>query len=1665
MSTTEKLFVQIFERKRWIVEHLKQHKLLYNQHLASKLLIQGITPPPWLLNPELPSSTSDLIGPLVSYPSGSCFVYDKLVATVVNDRLTHATCAKTCASSNGSEGDEPSIIPSCHIKDAEHGSGIVPQCHVDGIEGIPNYVPMSPEDQNVTMNSNTYLKLEESLVRMQRSRSRQKALELRNSAKASGKCCLGKENNVGISSGNKTFGYDQPLEGVRKSVELTGSSAFSAFINEEAARGDCLNKEMRSDACSDSSSQSKGKEVQTEDGKKKAGQSIDYVERNARSGSSCPQSVIGGHQNSKKSHEVYIGRMIRSRSGKEQLSENDDPQNRRVTRSCSNQLEHINGNHAIGNSKVDSCRIAKSRSGGAKEAETKNQRSKGKNETKDYRGSAKNDMSVKPKQLDFDDIEEPYLADSPVEGKGNFEEKAGDHNIEERSASLPCSTPAEETSQKRTSLAYERQEVFEIDVNHSLPRSDKIPEQTSLLLDCPPDSTEEHMLGITLECAADPRLSGPNVEISISQKRKFEPEEEQELDKERSNISLPNADTEATMNLHRGAVEATLSPEKTSHELSFCSNCEETSHLSLPYADTEATMSLHPVAVATLNLKKARLELASCSDHKEASYFSLPNTEATVSLPRDVEATLSSEKTRYDSSSRNDCKETSCLTLPSADSAAAVSLHRVVVEATLSSEKTRHELSSRNNSKETSHFSMPNADTEARMSLNRDAVKATSILEQSRHGATFRSDFKALLETQTIELLPPSPSRNSAGSLASMLKFPPVNSTNETRSDHAFEMLKSGSHFRNAGCQTSCFSSDGKVVGCSKLPDVQAGIDVLPEYNVSNEMDGSWPCYKRRKIGYQVPYKSASPSVRVNTFPDVNENIPDKSLGGEEENSSCLPQKLIISEGSDAILSNSGSVARAAHGIIYLGSKEPELTPKVQYEEGKVSTGRSVLMPFTCEQKILSTSRASNVKHATTTESSDYFPVQEAREALTSTAHCIGRLSNNLELAEVGGQGNSTDRLTFVQMTLDKRESLLGADKLKFSIGSPLIERMDVYDAGADEIVPEFERFIIAQKSESVHNAEYGLLSGEIPVLSEKAEFTNLPEQIPGPVSLSTPASPFPTAYKLHFTPGVYRSVPNGLIENIDLTSDMLSNDNALQGKSYSDYCSFPGKRLGRDISIPFISPVGKGFEGISTKSGSSGQRLSSNPELICFPIQEDPETSEEGVDVDDTCDTGINGSAGNSSIREPLRDIIAMSESILASSHAVERGSLESVTTEVSISEKHNKDSHKNEMHLRSRKTRLGKENQSLSIDADRIKKHSGSLSSRYSKPKLSEKSSLRSRGQSLSEKESKRNNIVSNVKSFLPLIQKKQASSVVPAKKEVKVKALEAAEAAKRLAEKRENERKQKKEALKLERARLEQENLKQMELKKKLEEEEKKKREAENAARKRQREEDRKEKERKRKRIEEARYQQKQAAEKISAWREDSRCEIKAGRTHERKTSNDEADRAAERVTMSRIPDELVGSDGRKADNAMPSTHDNKSSAGSSDTGKVGSIDVADISTPNCDKSDKLISQTSKEQSYDISPYQCSDDEEEEEDDVPNKKFIPTWASKSCVAVALSSLKQLDPDTIFPPGSFCSLEEAKSISFSSSPSAEKIGTKGKELSSRCVPLCSFSLILGVS
>lgn len=72
MTTTEKLFVQIFDRKKRITEQVKQRTDLYRQHLASKILLDGYNPPLWLWNPNFKSESSDPQGAL---SNSLCYIH------------------------------------------------------------------------------------------------------------------------------------------------------------------------------------------------------------------------------------------------------------------------------------------------------------------------------------------------------------------------------------------------------------------------------------------------------------------------------------------------------------------------------------------------------------------------------------------------------------------------------------------------------------------------------------------------------------------------------------------------------------------------------------------------------------------------------------------------------------------------------------------------------------------------------------------------------------------------------------------------------------------------------------------------------------------------------------------------------------------------------------------------------------------------------------------------------------------------------------------------------------------------------------------------------------------------------------------------------------------------------------------------------------------------------------------------------------------------------------------------------------------------------------------------------------------------------------------------------------------------------------------------------
>lgn len=251
---------------------------------------------------------------------------------------------------------------------------------------------------------------------------------------------------------------------------------------------------------------------------------------------------------------------------------------------------------------------------------------------------------------------------------------------------------------------------------------------------------------------------------------------------------------------------------------------------------------------------------------------------------------------------------------------------------------------------------------------------------------------------------------------------------------------------------------------------------------------------------------------------------------------------------------------------------------------------------------------------------------------------------------------------------------------------------------------------------------------------------------------------------------------------------------------------------------------------------------------------------------------------------REALLDVTAVYQNapslVSVSKKFTERGSLESVNTESYSGAQ--KGVHSMVGNACARKPKIvDEEKDSLPVNGNRVWKAAKSVSSRSAKPQISGKAQDRKKSQAHLEKGCKPTNIVSNISSFIPLVQQKQQAATAKGRKEIKVKALEAAEAVKRLEEKKQNEREMRKAAAKLERARLEQEK----ELKQKQKKEERKKKE-EVAARKRQREEEeRKEKERKRRCVEEGRRLQREQ-EKCRAEKEKKELQCKAADEKERR-----------------------------------------------------------------------------------------------------------------------------------------------------------------------------------
>uniref|UniRef100_J3MYG5 Inner centromere protein ARK-binding domain-containing protein n=2 Tax=Oryza brachyantha TaxID=4533 RepID=J3MYG5_ORYBR len=429
--------------------------------------------------------------------------------------------------------------------------------------------------------------------------------------------------------------------------------------------------------------------------------------------------------------------------------------------------------------------------------------------------------------------------------------------------------------------------------------------------------------------------------------------------------------------------------------------------------------------------------------------------------------------------------------------------------------------------------------------------------------------------------------------------------------------------------------------------------------------------------------------------------------------------------------------------------------------------------------------------------------------------------------------------------------------------------------------------------------------------------------------------------------------------------------------------CSSNSSNRQENNDNPLTPSVEKyGLGKLSAKSGSSSEQMGSIPELECFRIDEHSSIAEENEHQGILHGSvGLNSSDQLPSGRKALQDITGLCQ------NTVNSASLSSIFMDTGSELNHPADiisDHASD-----------KPNDSLATSTKRKGKVSCSLRPRLRRTELHNRNGGHQSEANI-DKQSKPSNIVANVASFIPLVKPKLQPTTACVKKDVRVKALEAAEAAKRLEEKKQNEREMRKAAAKLERERLKQEK----QLKQKQEEEQKKKRDADVAAKKRQRgEEERKEKERKRKCTEEAWKQQKQPTDKKHSVNDEKDAHHKTSDNKELR--NDLVDAVKVQVKP----------DGRTTAPALEyrTTNCNNEKGVVVDERPASIGSHATTSIPN-----------SLEEPYQMSPYKDSDEEdddfEHEEESRRKRKFIPSWARKENLDKLLLANHTLDPREIF-------------------------------------------------
>ncbi|PPS04229.1 hypothetical protein GOBAR_AA16422 [Gossypium barbadense] len=1556
MSTIEKVLVQIFERKNRIIDHVKQQILFFDHQLASKCLIDGFVPPPWLLS----SSTSklnkeDLIsGLLLPHSQASipyCSLYQQPVVTTDNVQLPHILCSRIDASNEGLD-----------------------QCLPGKVDELDPSVTSPPQDCRDGMMSDVCPDHCSSLARIQRSKSRQRALEHRNSAKA----CKNNESceKNGNSSNNQNKGseFASLQSDVVDKLELIRSSDIVVTHEvEKVERGQCRSKGRSENVYSGRVTRSRGsvQPSKSMSGLSGAGNTSsvakqdDVVLTDSISESRQQLGVFQELLESKFVGPVHAGSLgVKTEGQLQSKAKGEDIYSGRLTRSRSSVQPPKSDYSPPGAGKSFS--VAKQ--DGAVLTESIN------------KSGLQHDAA--DKLLQFVKPVDVVTCIVEKEERGQCQGKERGKSIHSVSIKRVRHSAQPPKSLNGFSCAGKISDVAKCDGQHNV--------VDELLESIKPSAISARSCGS--KEANDPQNSDELVETHSASSA--------------SNLNGVNDPLLAkTLNMHDRVDLETVrtSPHSESammvlpKQLDFDDLGESTLN--------EASSLISEREEVINSLEKRFLTPLPCADKLDEVTSDLYQEKYNPSQEKLLNQEAIREKEKESETDLNKTSgpgRTSNLNVVSlvreTPGASTDAVRSILPESNEISEQkplmedlsTTLKVSNENlfgNSLKDAAGSSLNTDT-AMEYLFREYEKLEEIksVMSAQKASNQNIDLcgcpAVLADTDFTRVCSPALLRKASATSSDASEHPCVAVLEET-TGHSLKqkMEPSLSQYQDADSMGRCIADDIDSVldhkHAKSSENKVATQSIQPGRHFGTHMEGSWS-HKRRKIeGPQSNSLSLSTSSKGEDSMLLN---VDMFLADEEDQNALFINRTGLLHGKCNWKENGGNES-----------------PPSNFMHKKIDKTSISSLP----QETLESIEDHSVEGTRAVDPSSTM--------FSSTRKCTA--DENKVLLNVGykSEFGNIEHFTCDGRSKQESKSQLGED----GVSSPCRQPTDL--TMSEQSRPEVEGFIIQTDSEQVFIDGEGISFHSLDLPKTTIECAGLLEQLCKSACVDTPLSQFPTTYRWQRTTDLYQSVPNGLLECMNLNSTLLNNDalkgqlkvstscfgedinNAFLGGSFSDCLPFSSSRVTGDGRKPYLSPIGKLWDKITLNSGSSEKRGSLNPDLPC--ISEENENMDEAVDTfEEDAAFEVEACSGKREALAEIKECPNVPAAVSESEQFTVRDSLDSVNTTYSFSGTENGIKQKVGKHNASKRrdTSKLKQNRSMLPGANGTKRASESLRNRFSKPQLSEKTRLRKGGPSFSQKELKVNNIVSNVTSFIPIVQQKQAASVTTGnhllttgKRDVKVKALEAAEAAKKLAEKKENDRKMKKEALKLERARLA--------------------------------------KERKRKHMDETRRQQRAPEEKLRSKKDENeeKCQAPDERAQTTKGPSDEA------AKHKKVQKEIAGgNEGKKSEmefsTAVASTSV-KACTAIEDNNTKHDVETEMSTMDRGRGNNSLIADTSQEQSYDISPYKVSVDEDED-DDEPNNKFVPSWASKNRVALVVASQQRLDPEVIFPPGSFCSISEER-------------------------------------